>query len=133
MGMYQRIELMSANGLLDMPTTGLIYIYKLTSKFTGHYYIGQTNSVKDRMYSHLTLIVKTIEGQDCKPLSFHIFVAEAIKAEHLKDRRLKIERFTREALSVYVMALVADKETANLVESHYIKKYKSDPLCLNTK
>jgi len=132
--MYARVELMAVNGLLDIPVNkDLIYIYKLTSKHTGHYYIGQTSSVKDRMYQHLSVIIKLIEGSECKPLKFHTIIAEKIKELHQKDKRLKIERFTREALSVYVIALVADKEAANLIESHYICKNIKNPLCLNNK
>jgi hypothetical protein len=38
---------MEVNGLLDIPTLNLVYIYKITSVHTGHYYIGQSSSVKD--------------------------------------------------------------------------------------
>lgn len=132
MGMYHRVQLMAINGLLDIPDNkDLIYIYKLTSVHTGHYYIGQTGSVKDRMYQHLSTVINIIEDKNCKPLKFHLLIAEKIKELHSKDKRVKIERFTREALSVYVMALVADKETANLVESHYISKHIIDEMCLN--
>lgn len=122
---------MRINGLLDIPEAGLIYIYKLTSVHTGHYYIGQTNSVKDRIYTHLSTVISLIEGGECRPQYFHSVIAEKIKELHSKDKRCKVEKFTRNALEVYVMALVADKETANLIESHYIKKNRSNPMCLN--
>lgn len=131
MGMYARINIMRANGLLDIPDEKLIYIYKLTCNHTGHFYIGQTGSVKDRIYRHMQTIVKIIEGEPVVSQKIHTVVASAIKELHEKNKKIKIERFTREALSVYVIALVADKETALLIETNYIKKSIKDPLCLN--
>lgn len=131
MGMYARIGIMQANSLLDIPDVNLIYIYKLTCNHTGHFYIGQTGSVKDRIYNHMAIIMKVIEGEPCTSQKVHKVVAAAIKELHEKSPKIKIERFTREALSVYVIALVADKETALLVETNYIKKSMKDPLCLN--
>lgn len=133
MGMYQRVSLMQINGLLDMPTDNLIYIYKITSKYTGHYYFGQTKSVKDRMYQHLSSVIKLIEGKPCKPQQLHKVISEKIKELHLKDKRTKLEKFTRDALSVYIIALVAEQDAANLVERLYINRFKYDKLCLNVK
>lgn len=125
---------MQVNGFLDLPLDqrDIVYVYKLTSKHTGHYYIGQTNSIKDRMYSHLSTIIKLIEGVSCKSSQpFHHFISEKIKSLHQKDRRVKIERFTRESLSVYVISIGTDKEAAGLLERYYINKHKHDKMCLN--
>lgn len=136
--MYQRVTLMKVNGLLDMPIEKLIYIYKLTAIPTGHYYIGQTGSIKDSMYQHLTAIIKATEGDNftcglqgpaCTP-DFITNLALHLKRQHPKDKGVKMERFAREALSVYIIALVADKETANLVERHYINVHRKDKYCL---
>lgn len=127
---------MTVNGLLDIPVNqlyNLIYIYKITCKHTGHYYVGQTNSVKDRMYQHLSTIIKIMEQSDCKRLFFHDFIACKLKNIYEKDKRFKLEKFVRESLSVYIIALVADKDIANIVESHYIAQSVVEGLCLNSK
>jgi predicted GIY-YIG superfamily endonuclease len=135
MGVYHRVELLKANCFFDTyEAINTIYIYKITSVNTGHFYIGQTASIKDRMYSHLKIILAVLENQNpTGVLNFHRVVSDKIMELYEKDKRLKIERYLRESLHVYVMAITADKETAGLVESHYIKKNMSDPLCLNVK
>lgn len=132
MGMYARVELMTCNWLFDLPEKEIIYIYKLSSKYTDHFYIGQTGSIKDRMYVHLSTIVKIIEGNECNPLPVHKIIAAKIKELHEKDKRTKIEKFTRDCLQVDVIAIVSNKEAANLVENHYINKNKLNPLFLNS-
>lgn len=125
---------MTVNGLLDLPVDQLqylIYVYKITCNYTGHFYIGQTNSLKDRMYKHLTFIEEVINKSCDSPQKFHKIVAEAINTEYEKDKRKKITRFIRESLSVYVLAIVSEREAALNVESYYINKHRTDELCLN--
>ena len=126
---------MEVNGLLDIPTKDLIYIYKISSKYTGHYYIGQTGSMEERMSSHMAIIMRLIDGGTCVPQKFHKTVVVKINElfQQQQKKKLKLQRFVRESLSVYVLALVADKETANVVERHYISKGWHDGLCTNVR
>jgi predicted GIY-YIG superfamily endonuclease len=136
MGAYQRINLIEISCFNSIQrTSDISYAYIMTSKYTGHFYVGQTTSIKDRIYAHAMVIMKLAEGIYTANLHFHRIVAEAIKKEkqrNKKNREMKIERFVREAFSVHIVA-VADKECIDLVENYYIRKLKSDEKCLNLK
>lgn len=138
MGMYKRVDLMTINGLLDIPVSqleSLVYIYKLTYTHTGHFYIGQTKSVKDRVYTHMSVMVNLMQRLPCQSQRFHDFLYPIMENVYnsIITKKPKIERFVRESLSVYIIALVADKEAAIVVENHYIEKHKHDELFLNFK
>lgn len=135
MGMYQRVELMQVNGLLDIPfTQEIIYVYKITCKHTGHFYIGQTNSIKDRIYMHLRSMMSLFEGQQCTCQHFHRIIVNEMMPLYLKRKKgISSERFSRESLDVFIIAIVTDNQAANIVEQFYIGKNSKQKLCLNQK
>lgn len=123
---------MQVNGFLDqVPGEGKFwYIYRLTCKHSGHFYIGQTAKLKDRMYGHFRSILSVIDGSpDPGASKFHFTVAPIASAVITQERR-KIPRVYKD-FSVYVIAIVGDKDTACLVESHHIALNRSNELCLN--
>lgn len=140
MGIYKRVELMVINGLLDIPPNRidkLIYIYKMTCKHTGHFYIGQTSSLKSRLYQHLTSIQKVMSPDVYKPISihFHDLMAHLLCPIFLdrKNKKVSLDKFIRDSFDVYVMAIVDDSESADVLESFNIGKNIKNDLCLNKK
>ncbi len=80
----------------------------------------------------MTIMMKAINGDVCKPQNFHSAVAPIIKEIFESQAKFKLERFLRDGLSLYIVAMVDNKETANLVERHYINKHLSHKMCLNS-
>lgn len=138
--MYKRIELMKINGLLDIEADRidkLIYIYKITCNHTGHFYIGQTALLKYRLYQHLTSIEKQMFPNADKHISIHFHRQMAsllfpIFSER-KNKKVSAEKFIRDSFNVYVMAIVDDSDSADVLETFNIGKHIKNNLCLNKK
>lgn len=134
MGMYDRLKFLQINGLLDHVDVNqeFFYVYKITCTHTGEFYIGYTGDLKNRMYNHVRDIIAVFENPELglkKNSGVHSKMALEIKSRH--TGKIKSEKLIRDSLSVYVMALVADKDAAMLLERHYIKLSSKDKLCLN--
>jgi len=146
MGLYQSVDFMACNGLLDgfsksdqeilaMPM--IKYIYKFTCIPTGQFYIGQTNCLKDRFYQHI-LGISQFDSGKISVQPFHILLGPSLLHyyEVLDSGRKKkpsFEIFVRKSCKGYVYAIAGDQETADLLEVYYINKFRNDNLCLNIK
>lgn len=148
MGLYQTVDLMAANGFLDgfNRTDNTItalpivkYIYKLTCTTTGHFYIGQSHSLKDRIYNHIRAISDHGKENTRNTSAVHFnktvgpLLMPAYQEWSLPGKKKKpdFEFYVRRCLSVYIYSLCGDQQTADLVETFYIKQFIKDPLCLN--
>lgn len=145
MGLYQSLDHMVANGLLDgfsksnteilsMPLVK--YIYKLTWSPDGYYYIGQTNNLKDHFYRHILSIADCRNENNKTVKPFHRFIDETMrphyeKADYGRKKKPPFEIFIRHNTSAYIWAIAGDQESANVLQAYYLNLYKSDPLCLN--
>lgn len=131
MGLYKRIELMHINGLLD-EKCDKHFVYRIECKTNGHYYIGQTTKLKDRLYSHYMKILGLCTDRGAVgPQNVHAVLAGLLAPAYVPTKKLSLEKFIRDSLSVSVIAIVSDKELADFIEKRYIIKAKSDKKCLN--
>lgn len=144
MGLYQSLDLMVINGLLDgfdKNDTGIIalpvvkYVYKLSCDPTGHFYIGQTHNLKNRFYTHITNIACAGSGKDDLKLKFHQVTGPLLKQlydqwELKKKKRPEFEFFVRRSVSAYIYAICGDQISADLLQKHYSDQFKNDPLFL---
>lgn len=130
---YKTVQFMQVNGFLDGLPCNYWSVYKLTCNITGHFYIGQTKDLHQRLSQHVSCIIYAAEGLDASNYQqVHRSFGDIFRQHHT-DKRKKIGRFVRESLTMFTMSVTGDAETALLVESHYIKKHKDDPLFVNSK
>lgn len=147
MGLYQSLDYMEINGLLDgfsMTEEGIValpvvtYIYRITFNPTGHFYIGQTHRLKHRFYEHIQGITACAGPYDIPKMAqpFHRAVGPLLATAHQvldtgRKKKPSLEIFCRQSCSAYIYSICGDLETSNLVEQHYISKERRNILCMN--
>ncbi len=143
MSLYQSVDVMVANGLLDGFTKSdteilsmplIKYVYKLTIVPTGHFYIGQTSNLKTRFHHHIVSIADYEYGKAVQP--FHKIIGPLLNEMYQsldagRKKKPTFDIFIRKQMTAYIYAITGDQPSADLVEYHYINKFKNDPLCLN--
>lgn len=132
MGIYQRVVLMHTTGVLNTTPDIPFLVYRLTFLDTGHFYIGETNDIKKRIAGHLTTIINLVNDKPCaRALYVQKELALKIKPLFIKQKKVLLEKFCREKLSIHVIAIVDNKTTSKMLESHFIYKERDNKLCLN--
>jgi hypothetical protein len=128
MGLYKVIlPLLSGAGITTAPLNS-VFVYKITFKKTGEYYIGQTDHLKRRLYRHFFCIRNTIREVECMAFPFHKVIAKSIKTNNIVTQS-NIDSLIITSISFEVLHVAENKVKADVFEYSCVNSL--DKLCLN--
>lgn len=121
------------NGHLVLPADGLYYVYVLKCKCTGYYYFGYTNNVARRFKQHIKSIVSAADkGPTMKTQLVHRKMSEGIKkAINRRRKEYCTKDITAENISMKVLGICTDQQSAMAMEWGYILFFKGNRNCIN--
>ena len=132
MGLLHRIGQMSFRFSFDIKTENVFCVYKITCTPTGHFYIGKTNNLQNRLYSHVDEIIKVIKFKDGKPQNVHRVFASIIENQVMKRKNENVEKCVKSSIDIEVLCIIADDEKLSLIiENHFISNSMNNELCVN--
>lgn len=132
MGLFQRVGEMNFRFQFDIKSNNIFCVYKITCIPTGHFYIGKTNNLKNRLYSHVDEIIKSIKFKDGKPLQMHKMFASIIENQVIKRKNENVEKCVKSSIDIEVLCIISDDEKLSLIiENYYISNNINNDLCLN--
>lgn len=110
-------------------TPKFYYVYRIKFIETGHFYIGCTGDLAQRLNQHLDKMLEAKSDLGGNHLPLYEKAAEIFTEQF--EKWMDTSRYVRKGLDVHVIALSDTRDYAMAIERLAIDHNKSNPLCLN--